>query len=130
MLNVLDVATPHDGYFATAVPGTVSEVIAAQLVAAGYLAEVLDAEGFLSEEEREAATSLFGRYPTVRDRGVRALVSNYDQAQVAAIADALADDPSFRRAWSAAEGLPGSWLDGVPAEVERERSLLLADFGR
>lgn len=128
MINVLDVATPRDGYFATAVPGTVSEVIASQLVAAGYLAETLDAEGFLSEGERQAAVSTFRRYPTVRDRGVRALVSNYDQEQVAAIADALADDPAFRRTWSAAEGLPDSWLDGVPAEVERERSLLLADW--
>lgn len=128
MINVLDVATPRDGYFATAVPGTVSEVIASQLVAAGYLAETLYAEGFLPEGERQAAVSTFRRYPTVRDRGVRALVSNYDQEQVAAIADALADDPAFRRTWSAAEGLPGSWLDGVPAEVERERSLLLADW--
>lgn len=128
MINVLDVVAPRDGYFATAVPGTVSEVIASQLVAAGYLAETLDAEGFLSEGERQAAVSTFRRYPTVRDRGVRALVSNYDQEQVAAIADALADDPAFRRTWSAAEGLPGSWLDGVPAEVERKRSLLLADW--
>lgn len=128
MLNVLDVAMPQDGYFVTAVPGTVSDVIASQLVAAGYLAEVFDAEGLLSESEQQAAVSTFHRYPTVRDRGVRALVSNYDQSQVAAIADVLADDPAFRRAWSVAEGLPGSWLDGVPAEVERERSLLLTDF--
>lgn len=132
MLDITAIEAPQDRYFIAAVPPVASSAIERQLVDAGYLAEVFPAsavhcgEAPLTMEEHDAALPLFGRY--VLDSGLDAIVSNYDQGQIARIADALADDESFRAVWSQATGFPGEWLDGLPDDVAKERELILSDI--
>ena len=133
MLDIMTVEKPQDQYFIAAVPPVVSSVIERQLVDAGLLSVYAPSDVYcgnspLTMEEHDAALPSFERF--IPDAGLGAIVSNYTQEQIVHIANALADDPSFRRIWSLDRGFPAEWLDGVPEEIEDMSQCIVADIPR
>jgi hypothetical protein len=131
MLDITTIEKPQEQYFIAAVPPVVSSVIERQLVDAGLHvlvyspSDVYCGNSPLTMEEHDAALPSFERF--IPDAGLGAIVSNYDQGQIVNIANALAEDKSFRRIWSQMSGFPADWLDGVPDEVEEMSRLILSD---